>query len=92
MSRILIFGMSPLPFENEKKAYGTGIRTWQFVLPLLEKGHEICLISYAIPSAFEKDFKSALNKEITFKNYNFICNILNTEDFENILISEKIFN
>ncbi len=52
MSRILIIGMSPMPFENERKVYGTGIRTWQFALPLLESGHEICVANYCIPSAY----------------------------------------
>ena len=92
MIKILIFGMSPLPFENEKKAYGTGIRTWQFVLPLIEKGFNIYLISYAIPSAYEKDFKSILNKNINYKNYSFTNSILNAKDFENILILKEIFN
>ncbi|MCX6384859.1 MAG: glycosyltransferase [Actinobacteria bacterium] len=91
MSKILILGMSPLPFENGKKAYGTGIRTWQFVLPLLEKGHEICLADYAVPSAYEKDFKSAFNKEQVIKGNKFIYNILTPKDFENISILAKIY-
>ncbi|MHB1253398.1 MAG: glycosyltransferase [Candidatus Humimicrobiaceae bacterium] len=92
MSRILILGMSPLPFENERKAYGTGIRTWQFVLPLIESGHEICLTNYCIPSAFEKDFTSVLNKKQAAGNHEFIYNMLTAEDFENIHILQKIFS
>lgn len=89
MSRIILFGMSPLPFENDKKAYGTGIRTWQFILPLLENGHDVCLISYAIPSAFPDGFSSILNKKVTYKNYSFLNHLLVLSDFENTkLLSE----
>ncbi|MCE5328892.1 glycosyltransferase family 4 protein [bacterium] len=91
MRKILVLGMSPLPFENEKKAYGTGIRTWQFILPMLEKGHEICLTNYAIPSAYENNFKSVFNKEQSFKNYKFIYNILSKEDFESVSVLSEIF-
>lgn len=91
MSKILILGMSPLPFENERKAYGTGIRTWQFALPLLENGHEICLVNYAIPSAYDAGFKSVFNKEQIFKDYRFVYNILTPDDFENTLILSEIF-
>ncbi|MHB1345985.1 MAG: glycosyltransferase family 4 protein [Candidatus Humimicrobiaceae bacterium] len=88
----MILGMSPLPFENEKKAYGTGIRTWQFVLPLLESGHEICLANYCIPSAYEKDFTSVFAKKQVSGSYEFIYNMLNAMDFENIQILQKIFS
>ncbi|MEA2016411.1 MAG: glycosyltransferase family 4 protein [Actinomycetota bacterium] len=66
MSRIFIAGMSPLPFENDRKVYGTGIRTWQFILPLLKKGHRICACNYAIPSAYPEDFRSKYNKHFTY--------------------------
>lgn len=91
MSRILILGMSPLPFENGKKVYGTGIRTWQFILPLLESGHEICLANYCIPSAYEKDFSSVFNKKQVSGSREFIYNLLVSEDFENTGILQKIF-
>jgi glycosyltransferase involved in cell wall biosynthesis len=92
MSRILVFGMSPLPFENEKKAYGTGIRTWQFVSPMLEKGHELCLVNYCIPSAFENDFKSILDKKHSYSNHEFRYSMLNPWDFENLNILQKIYS
>jgi len=66
MSKIFILGMSPLPFENDRKVYGTGIRTWQFILPLLEKGHKICVCNYAIPSAYPDDFKSKFNSDFVY--------------------------
>jgi len=66
MSRIFILGMSPLPFENDKKVYGTGIRTWQFMLPLLEKGHKLCVCNYGIPSAYPEDAKSSFRKSFVY--------------------------
>lgn len=58
--------MSPLPFENDRKVYGTGIRTWQFILPLLKRGHEICVCNYAIPSAYPEDFRSKYIKSFKY--------------------------
>jgi len=66
MKKIFVLGMSPLPFENDKKVYGTGIRTWQFILPLLEKGHKICVCNYAIPSAYPDDFKSDYKRDFIY--------------------------
>jgi len=34
--KLLILGNAPLPFENTKKNYAAGIRTWQFVEPLIK--------------------------------------------------------
>ena len=81
MSKIFILGMSPLPFENDRKVYGTGIRTWQFILPLLEKGHKICVCNYAIPSAYADGFKSKYVKDFIYSRdfkdkQNFINSIL----------------
>src|SRR4030043_1224643 len=89
MSKIFILGMSPLPFENDKKLYGTGIRTWQFILPLIEKGHEVCVCSYAIPSAYPDDFESIFQKSFNYsrnsqERHIFEYNILKKDDFENI--------
>lgn len=43
--KILLLGGCPLPFENELKTHSTGFRTWQFTAPLLEDGHEVCLVA-----------------------------------------------
>ena len=89
--------MSPLPFENDRKVYGTGIRTWQFLEPLLKKGHEICVCNYAIPSAYEENFKSQFKSDFIINNthkgfeYKFNYNILAREDFENIEVLRKLF-
>ncbi|MDD3520863.1 MAG: glycosyltransferase family 4 protein [Actinomycetota bacterium] len=84
MSKIVLFGMSPLPFENDKKAYGTGIRTWQFLMPLLKNNHDVCLISYAIPSAYNEGFKTVLNRSNLYEGMQFLNHILSPKDFEDI--------
>ncbi|GAH02263.1 unnamed protein product, partial [marine sediment metagenome] len=66
MKKIFVLGMSPLPFENDRKVYGTGVRTWQFILPLLEKGHRICVCNYAIPSAYADDFESDYKRDFIY--------------------------
>jgi len=95
--RILLLGMSPMPFENDRKVYGTGIRTWQFLVPLLEKKYKICVCNYAIPSAYGLDFKtsnignfkvnipnSTSATEGFVSNLSFEYNIFSPKDFENI--------
>ncbi|MBN1296298.1 hypothetical protein JXA80_05925, partial [bacterium] len=49
MTRILIFGLCPLPFENTSKNYGPGIRAWQFIQPIIDAGHDVTLIAGRIP-------------------------------------------
>jgi len=93
--KILVLGMSPLPFENDRKVYGTGIRTWQFLEPLIRNGHKICVCNYAIPSAYPEDFKSLYQDKFTVKggiktSYGFDYNILEKDDFENINILKEI--
>ena len=82
--RIIIFGMSPMPFENDRKVYGTGVRTWQFALPLLDKGHKLCIVGYAIPSAYPDGFKSIKEKNYRHNGYEFEYHILGKEDFEDV--------
>lgn len=81
--KIFVLGMSPMPFENDRKVYGTGIRTWQFVRPLLEKGHRLCVVNYAIPSAYPSGFKSTVGKQYRYNKYDFEYHILSRQDFEN---------
>lgn len=82
MGKLFILGMSPLPFENDKKVYGTGIRTWQFVQPLLQDGHQVCLVSYAIPSAYNQDFSSSHREGFKYGAYSFDYHLLSPHDFE----------
>ncbi|TAK37073.1 MAG: glycosyltransferase [Chloroflexota bacterium] len=55
MTRVLLLGLAPLPFENLQKMYGPGIRTWQFAKPLVEDGHEVCLIASRMPFVYSDD-------------------------------------
>jgi radical SAM protein with 4Fe4S-binding SPASM domain len=55
MSKVIVFGVSPLPIENEKRISGPGIRTWQFVKPLLDDQHQVCLISLRDQGAYFED-------------------------------------
>ena len=49
MSRLLVGGLSPLPFENARMSYGPGIRTWQFAWSLARAGHEVHLLAMRAP-------------------------------------------
>ncbi len=85
-----------MPFENDRKVYGTGIRTWQFLEPLLKRGHRICVCNYAIPSAYDDDFKSCRLKafkidDTAYSGLPFDYNILTKEDFEDIDILKSIY-
>jgi glycosyltransferase involved in cell wall biosynthesis len=89
--RIFLLGMSPMPFENDIKVYGTGIRTWQLASPLIENGHKLCICNYAIPSAYPADFASVFLKDFKAKpdeknNFKpeFEYNILTKPDFEDL--------
>ncbi len=95
--KILLLGMSPMPFENDRKVYGTGIRTWQFLEPLLLNGHSVCVCNYAIPSAYDSDFKSVYMNDFNVSSQSrpdkglvFKYNILAKKDFENINLLEEI--
>lgn len=43
MATILLIGVGPLPCYRSNTLYGFGIRTWQFLLPLLSDGHRVIL-------------------------------------------------
>ncbi len=91
MSKVFILGMSPMPFENDQKVYGTGIRTWQFVEPLLKKGHKLCVCTYAIPSAYPDGFTSRFLKEYKIGEKTFEYNVLSKDDFDNVELLSGIF-
>jgi glycosyltransferase involved in cell wall biosynthesis len=85
MSRIMILGTCPLPFENEKKLYGPGIRTWQFAKPLIDDGHAVCLVCVRIPSAYTKTMPPLLKIEREFTYYHMEAPI-----FEDTSLIQKI--
>ena len=41
--RILVLGYNPPPLQAGTKLVAANYRTWQFIQPLLDDGHEICL-------------------------------------------------
>ncbi len=45
MSRILLVGAGPLPFEKMRRFSAPGGRTWQLARPLLADGHELLLLA-----------------------------------------------
>jgi glycosyltransferase involved in cell wall biosynthesis len=49
MSRILILGAAPLPFEPQLRQYAANLRTWHFTQPLLADGHTIRLLGCRLP-------------------------------------------
>jgi glycosyltransferase involved in cell wall biosynthesis len=55
MSRLLILGVSPLPFESTERSFGPGTRTWQLTEPLLDDGHDILLVGMRIPMTYPDD-------------------------------------
>ncbi len=44
--KILLLGVGPLPCYRSRTLYGFGIRTWQFLLPMLKAGHEVVLVTF----------------------------------------------
>ena len=51
--RVLVFGCSPLPFENQRMNYAPGTRTWQLAQPLAAAGHAVCVVGSRIPGAYD---------------------------------------
>ncbi|MEO8274985.1 MAG: glycosyltransferase family 4 protein [Thermoanaerobaculia bacterium] len=52
MTRVLICGVAPLPFENTQKNYGPGIRSWQFARSLAAAGHQVRLLAVTLDDAY----------------------------------------
>ncbi len=53
MTRILVCGLCPLPFENTLRSFGPGIRTWQFARTLAAAGHRVQVLAMEIPGSYE---------------------------------------
>ncbi len=66
MSRILIIGVAPLPFENQKKNYALNNRTWLVSKALKEDGHQVLLVASRVKGAYydEEDQPDILYQEI----------------------------
>jgi glycosyltransferase involved in cell wall biosynthesis len=53
VSRVLVAGVCPLPFEGVRMSVGPGIRTWQFAWSLARAGHVVRLLALRAPGAYE---------------------------------------
>ena len=63
MTRVLVVGHSPLPWEDLTKSYGPGTRTWQFAQPLLEDGHDVTVLASRIPFVYPDDMDTVTRAE-----------------------------
>lgn len=52
MSRVVVLGHCPLPWEDLERSYGPGTRTWQFAAPLAADGHEVTVVASRIPFVY----------------------------------------
>ncbi len=59
VTRILILGAAPLPFEPQRRQYAANLRTWHFTRPLLDDGHRIRLIGCRLPKTYSDDAEPA---------------------------------
>jgi len=57
LSKILVLGHAPLPWEDLAKSYGPGTRTWQFALPLLQDGHDVTVLASRIPFVYPENIE-----------------------------------
>ncbi len=55
MKRVLIIGNAPLPGENTKSRPAAGLRTHQFLQPLLGKRFHIKLVTIAMPECYDQE-------------------------------------
>ncbi len=63
MTRILILGAAPLPFEPLKRQYAANLRTWHFTRPLLDDGHRVRLIACRLPETYPEDAEPVILTE-----------------------------
>ena len=52
MTRVLVAGLCPFPWEDAGRNYGPGVRTWQFAWSLARAGHAVRLLAQPIPGAY----------------------------------------
>ncbi|MEM7587761.1 MAG: glycosyltransferase [Acidobacteriota bacterium] len=55
MTRLLILGAAPLPFEPQRRQYAANLRTWHVTRPLLDDGHTVRLIGCRLPETYPAD-------------------------------------
>lgn len=63
MTRVLLLGFAPLPFEPYRLA-GPSLRTWHFVSVLRAAGHQVCLIGNRMAGIYPDDAPTILSTEM----------------------------
>jgi glycosyltransferase involved in cell wall biosynthesis len=63
LSKVLIFGHAPLPWEDLTRSYGPGTRTWQFAKPLVADGHDVTILASRIPFVYPDKEEVATSEE-----------------------------
>ena len=68
MARILLLGYNPPSFETYSKIEAAHYRTWQFLEPLLDDGHKICLCANDLSpnNDFRPSLPEAWVKQLTY--------------------------
>ncbi len=68
--KLLLLGLGPLPWEKALRNYAPGRRTWQFLKPLRDDGHDVHLVAARMPRAYEQEpADGALHCSEGFKYY-----------------------
>ena len=63
MSKVLVIGHAPLPWEDLTRSYGPGTRTWQFAKPLIADGHDVTVLASRIPFVYPDEEKEVVRSE-----------------------------
>ncbi len=70
MSRILILGAAPLPYEPQRRQYAANLRTWHFTQPLVADGHEVRLVGGRLANTCDEDLDPVVvNRDRGFDYY-----------------------
>ncbi|MEO1082626.1 MAG: glycosyltransferase [Acidobacteriota bacterium] len=62
MTRLLCIGHAPLPHEPSRLLCSGSLRTWHFVKPLLDAGHEVRLVAARVPGSGGDESTSILER------------------------------
>lgn len=89
MSKVFVIGSSPLPIENELMVTGPSLRTWQFVEPLLQDGHKVCLVTVKTDRAYFHK-KENEKPDVSIKNFSYYA--FDMKKFVDITTLQRIYN
>ncbi|MCX6807946.1 MAG: hypothetical protein NTZ80_04100 [Patescibacteria group bacterium] len=74
MTKVFLVGDAPLPWQNSAKRPAGGLRTWQFLKPLLEAGHEVRAVLWSRSDFWLGD--KIEQDELSIRDYSAKCEIL----------------